>query len=202
MNFFPSRRWWKFLSSANFFKLLATFYPIERILADSILLEGTQPCERGSFWHPASFWIYSGTEVTTVFVGTLFQKTSFFSSSDLAQTADSEIFVFVCLYFSIFVYFLYFCVYFVYLYSYLKRICVFASFSGFTCCSLSSSPHQPAFTGKRRRTALRLTRSLYKWDFNLLDGIFGHIAEFWPCISVYPPRMHGKICISSPLFWP
>ena len=72
--------------------------------------------------------------------------------------------------------------------------------NGEQACSLplSSSPHQPAFTGKRRRTALRLTRSLYKWDFNLLDGIFGHIAEFWPCISVYLPRMHGKKCISTP----
>ena len=76
--------------------------------------------------------------------------------------------------------------------------------NGEQACSLplSSSPHQPAFTGKRRRTALRLTRSLYKWDFNLLDGIFGRIAEFWPCISVFLPRMHGKKCISSPLFWP
>ena len=69
---------------------------------------------------------------------------------------------------------MYFLSFRVYLYLYLKRICVFASFSGFTCCSLSSSPHQPAFAGKAYRRSLRLTRSLYKWDFNLALG-----DRFW-----------------------
>ena len=99
----------------------------------------------------------------------------------------------VCIF--VFVYILFFRVY---SYLYLKGICVFASFSGFTCCSLSSSPHQPAFTGKRRRRALRLTRSLYKWDFNPLNGISGRVCEFWPRISVFLPRMNGKKCMSSP----
>ena len=54
---------------------------------------------------------------------------------------------------------------------------VFASFSGFTCCSLSSSPHQPAFTGKVYRSALTVCRSLYKWAFPKIEGrpsIFGN----------------------------
>ena len=103
--------------------------------------------------------------------------------------------VFVCVCIFVLVYFLSFRVY---LYTYLRRICVFLAFSGFTCCSLSSSPHQPAFTGKRRRSALRLTRSLYKWDFNPLNGISGRVCEFWPRFSVFLPRMHGKKCISFP----
>ena len=68
----------KILSSPNFFILLTTISPIKRFLADSILLEGTLPCERGSFWHPASFWQYSGTEFRAVFVRRLFQKNLIF----------------------------------------------------------------------------------------------------------------------------
>ena len=129
-----ARRWWKILSSANFFKLLTTFYPIERFLADSILLEGTQPCERGSFWHPASFWIYSGIEVTAVFVGTLFQQISFFPPPIWLRLLI-VIFLYLCVCIFVFVYFLYFCVYFVYLYLYLKRLCAFSSLPAAHCCS-------------------------------------------------------------------
>ena len=59
-----------------------------------------------------------------------------------------------------------------------------------TQSSLLVSPTR-ALTGKRWRTALRLTRSLYKWDFNPLNGISGRVCEFWPRFSVFLPRMQG-----------
>ena len=118
----------------------------------------------------------------------LFAEKSQFSPPLIWLRLPIAIFVFVCVCIFVFVYFSSFRVY---LYLYLKRICVFLAFSGFTCCSLSSSPHQPAFTGKRRRSALRLTRSLYKWDFNPLNGISGRVCEFWPRFSVFLPRMQG-----------
>ena len=45
----------------------------------------------------------------------------------------------------------------VYLYLYFRRICVFSSSPAAHCT------HQPAFSGKARRSALRFSRSLYKW---------------------------------------
>ena len=83
-------------------------------------------------------WNYSGIEVTAVFVGTLFQKISFFSSSDLAQTAYSDIFVFVCLYFCNCVFLVFLCVFRIFVF-------VFEAFSSF--CSLLTAA-LPSFAGK------------------------------------------------------
>ena len=59
-----------------------------------------------------------------------------------------------------------------YLFLYFRLICVFASVSGFTDCSLHSSPHQPAFSGKAYRSALTVSRSLFIIDFHPLQKYF------------------------------
>ena len=138
----------KNLSSPNFFILLTPFTPIKRFLTDSTLLGGILPCEIRSFWHPGTFRNFSGTEVRAVFVRRIFQKKiSFFNSSDLAETANSDICICVCLYFCICVFLVFLCVFCVFVFVFEAYLCISSIF----CCPLSSPPHQPAFAGKRRR---------------------------------------------------
>ena len=73
-----ARRMSNFLSSPNFFILLTPFTPIKRFFTHSTLLGGILPCEIRSFWHPGSFWNFSGTEVRAVFVRRIFQKNLIF----------------------------------------------------------------------------------------------------------------------------
>ena len=100
-------------------------------------------------------------------------------------------FVFECVSIFVIVYFLSFRVY---LYWYLRRICVFASPSGFTCCSLSSSP-----AGICLQSLAQIAESYplpLSIDPDPPDGIFARISQFLPSFSVFLPQMHGKKCIS------
>ena len=96
-------------------------------------------------------------------------------------------FVFVCVSIFVFVYFLSFRVYFVCLYLYLKRICVFASF---TCCSLLTSRHLP----------VKLTADRWESPAPFINRPRPAGRDFWPHFWIFTQfffvfllRMHGNI---------
>ena len=69
--------------------------------------------------------LLAGTLVTAFFVRGLFLKISYFSSSDLAQSANGEICTCVCFYFCICVFLVFLCVF---LFVFQAYLCIFISF--------------------------------------------------------------------------
>ena len=127
----------------------------------------------------------------------LFKKKSHFSPPPIWLRLPTVIFVFVCVCIFVFVYFLSFRVYFVYLYSYLRRICVFPAFSAADSPRCLTIVHLPVkLTAVRWDSTAPFINRLqpaerYFWAF------FRILTPFF-CISATNARQFFKSRTSPP----